>query len=135
MDKRYLELIEEAKKAIDKGFYANKKPQKCYGAAVLVESGNIYSAGQYSSFNHITSIHAEMGAVLCATMANEQNIEALALAVCEEASIEAKSCGICLQFLKEHSQRINRDIVIIYVSNKNESHKIKKLSELTKEFW
>lgn len=130
--KKYEKLIENAIKAIDKGFYTTI-PLKKYGAAVLTKRGNIYSAGQYSSFNHITSIHAEMGAILCATMAGEPEIIALALAINKESGEEPKSCGICLQFIKEHCKRTQIDIDIIYIQK--DKIQIKKMSELTKNFW
>ena len=126
----YLELLDEARKAIDKGFYASKTPQKRYGAAVLTENGNIYSAGQYSSFNHITSVHAEMGAIINATMNGEPRIVAMALSSsCNESIC---SCGVCLQFIKEHCMRTGIDMELIY--DRNEIvHKLQ--SELTNEMW
>lgn len=130
MTKDYLFLIEEARKAIDKGFYAAKIPQKRYGAAVLTENGNIYSAGQYSSFNHITSIHAEMGAIINATMNGEPRVVAMALS--SSCKNTVCSCGICLQFIKEHSMRTGIDMKIIY-----DGDEITEMaqSELTIEMW
>lgn len=129
MKRDYSVLMNEARKAIDKGFYASKTPQKRYGAAVLTENGNIYSAGQYSSFNHITSIHAEMGAILNATMNGEPRIVAMALSSsCKDAVC---SCGICLQFIKEHCMRTGIDMELLYDGNDI----IKKQSELTNGMW
>lgn len=134
MNKNYEKLIEEAKKAINKGFYAANIPQKKYGAAVLTKNGNIYSSGQYSSFNHITSIHAEMGAIILATMARDPNIIALALGTSDENNSKiTSSCGICLQFIKEHAERTKIDIDIIFI-NKNHNE-VNKISVLTKKFW
>lgn len=112
MKEEYKRLVDEARKAVDKGFYAANIPVKRYGAAVLTKSGKIYSSGQYSSFNHITSIHAEMGAIICATMNGEPEIEALALSSSQKS--EVSCCGVCLQFIKEHSFRTGIDIRIIY---------------------
>ncbi len=131
MNEKYSELIKHARNAIDKGFYASQVPSRRYGAAVLTENGNIYSAGQYSSFNHITSIHAEMSAILVATMSKDYNIIALALAGNENANI--CSCGICLQFIKEHSLRTGIDMDIIY--DIKGSCKIFKQSNLTSKMW
>lgn len=126
----YSILIEEARKAIDKGFYASNTPTRRYGAAVITDKGNIYSAGQYSSFNHITSIHAEMGAIICATMNNDSKVVALALASsCKEATC---SCGVCMQFIKEHCMRTGIDMELIYDGEK-EIHF--KQSELTDKIW
>lgn len=130
MDKEYTRLINEARRAIGKGFYAAKVPQKRYGAAVLTEDGTIYSAGQYSSFNHITSIHAEMGAIIIATMNGEPNIIALALSSSSKDSI--CSCGACLQFIKEHSMRTGIDIKLIY--DNDETTEIAQ-SSLTSCMW
>ena len=130
MKKSYSVLINEARKAIDKGFYASKTPQKRYGAAVLTENGNIYSAGQYSSFNHITSIHAEMGAIINATMNGEPRIIAMALSSsCKDAVC---SCGVCLQFIKEHCMRTGIDMKLIYDGTDiiEKSH-----LELSNEMW
>jgi cytidine deaminase len=133
MKKVYEKLILEAKKAINKGFYSTNVPHKRYGAAVLTKKGNIYSSGQYSSFNHITSIHAEMGAILCATMAEDYEIVALALAINSESKENPKSCGVCLQFIKEHYIRTGIDIDIIYICE--DSVEINSISYLTKNFW
>lgn len=130
MTNNYSVLIDEARKAIDKGFYASQTPQKRYGAAVLTENGNIYSAGQYSSFNHITSIHAEMGAIINATMNGEPRIIAMALSSsCKDAVC---SCGVCLQFIKEHSMRTGIDMKLIYDGKEIIE---KSQSELTNEMW
>ena len=126
----YSKLIEEARKAIDKGFYAANTPNRRYGAAVMTDKGNIYSAGQYSSFNHITSIHAEMGAIISATMNNDSGVVALALASsCKEATC---SCGVCMQFIKEHCMRTGIDIELIY-DGESEIHFMQ--SELTDKIW
>lgn len=130
MSINYSLLINEAQKAISKGFYAKRIPQKRYGAAVLTDKGNIYTSGQYSSFNHITSIHAEMGAILCATMNNDPNIIALALTSTFKESI--RCCGVCLQFIKEHCKRTGIDMEIIY--DGNEIIHIKQ-SVLTNNMW
>lgn len=127
----YSELYKCALNAIDKGFYANPNTNKRYGAAVLTKSGNIYSAGQYSSFNHITSVHAEMCAVITATMSGEPDIVALALACSIPDS--NRICGVCLQFLKEHYIRTKTDIDII--TSVRDEIVVKKISEITKEFW
>lgn len=130
MDSKYLFLIAEARKAINKGFYAEKTPKRRYGAAVLTISGKVYSAGQYSSCNHITSIHAEMSAILLATMNGEPDIEAIALSCSKKE--ETFCCGICLQFIKEHAMRTQRDITLIF--DREEIVSIKQ-SEVTKDMW
>ncbi len=130
MDSKYLFLLAEARKAINKGFYAEKKPERRYGAAVLSINGKVYSAGQYSSYNHITSIHAEMSAILLATMNGEPDIEAIALSCSKNE--ETFCCGICLQFIKEHAMRTQRDITLIF---DREEIILVKQSEVTKNMW
>lgn len=130
MLEEYKKLIEEARNAIEKGFYAAVIPEKRYGAAVLTESGTIYSAGQYSSYNHITSVHAEMGAIINATMNKEPRIKALALSCTKKDAV--RSCGICLQFIKEHANRTGIDIVLIYDSKEP---RVILQSEITSDLW
>lgn len=127
----YSLLIKAAIEAVKKCFLANPNTVKKYGAAVLTTSGKIYSAGQYSSYNHITSIHAEMAAVILATMSGDSDILALALAA--ENVDKVRSCGICLQFLKEHCLRTKIDMDILFVDKG--SIKTDKLSDLTGDFW
>lgn len=130
MEIDYSVLLNEARKAIYKGFYTSNVPIKRYGAAVLTDTGNIYSAGQYSSFNHITSIHAEMGAIICATMNGDSKILALALSSsCKEAIC---SCGICMQFIREHCMRTGIDMELIYDGEKIIYH---KQSDFTDYMW
>ena len=129
--KDYSKLIQSARQAIDKGFYANAEPQRKYGAAVLTRASNIYSAGQYSSFNHITSVHAEMVAVIAATMNGEPEITAISLA--SNVGEGCLSCGVCLQFLKEHCMRTGIDMDVIYAGDEREE--IYKISKLTEKMW
>lgn len=129
---QYEDLISEARRAIGKCFLANPNTIRRYGAAVKTQKGIIYSAGQYSSFNHITSIHAEMAAVVLATMSDDSEIIACAVATKDNVS-NAKSCGICLQFLKEHAERTGNDIDMIYIGK--DDIKIYKLSDLVKDLW
>lgn len=129
--KQYEDLISEAKRAISKCFLANPNTIRRYGAAVKTKNGSMYSAGQYSSFNHITSIHAEMAAVVLATMSGDSDI--IACAVATDDASEAKSCGICLQFLKEHAARTCVDIDMIYIGRENV--RVYKLSRLVKNLW
>ena len=131
MKNNYDKLVDEARKAIQKGFYAKSDQVVKYGAAVLTNKGNIYSSGQYSSFNHITSIHAEMGAVLLATMNNDSGVIALALA--GENTVNICCCGACLQFLKEHYNRTGLDMDLVFV--KGNSYKVVKLTELIEYLW
>ncbi len=106
-----------------------------YGAAVMTLSGRVFSCGQYSSFNHITNIHAEMAAVLVATMSGHPDI--CAIAVLSEKADEAPEsiCGVCRQFLHEHSLRSGIPITA-YMSNFDGDHVVvEKLSSLLPGQW
>lgn len=135
MEENYCLLIKMAMEGINKGFYANSIPKRRYGAAVFTKNGKIYNSGQYSSFNHITSIHAEMSAVVTATMMEESEITALALVCTENIDTLPKSCGVCLQFIKEHCERTGIDMNIIRASMDGHLVEVNKISEITKDFW
>jgi len=97
-------LVAAAREGTGKAFLT-RPGGNSYGAAVMTLSGHIFSCGQYSSFNHITNIHAEMAAVLVATMAGHPDICAIAV-LSEKAEAAPESiCGVCRQFLHEHSLR------------------------------
>ena len=86
-----------------------------YGAAVLCRDGERYSAGQYSSFNHSTNIHAEQAALVVATSSGRADVLALALA-CTEPNVTARPCGVCRQVMMEHAMRTGRDFDVIMVT-------------------
>lgn len=135
MKNKYGLLIKMAIEGINKGFYANGIPKRRYGVAVCTKSGNIYNSGQYSSFNHITSIHAEMSAIVTATMMEDSEITELALVCSNDLDTLPKSCGICIQFIKEHCERTGIDMNIIRSSIDGQLVEVKKISEIIKEFW
>lgn len=110
-DERIAKLWEAARLATRKAFLT-KAGSTAYGAAVLTATGEIFSSGQYSSFNHITNIHAEMGAILMATMLYEPDIVALAIVSTASLDKPERPCGICREFMNEHAQRIGHDILI-----------------------
>lgn len=104
-----------------------------YGAAVRsVVSGKIYSAAQYSSFNHSTNIHAEMGALFAAANAGEPDIDILALAC--TSGLKAIPCGMCRQVMLEHSMRTGRDFFVALVYGPT-NIKLLRLSELLPLAW
>lgn len=129
------QLLNAAREGMNKGFYTKENIKRKYGAAVLTKNGRMFSAGQYSSFNHITNIHAEMGAVLVATMNKEPEITALALISSEDENTVPRICGVCLQFLCEHCQRTGVDMTIIRSSLDGINVRVQLLSELFPEPW
>ena len=105
----------------------------CYGAAVLTRQQHIYRSGQYSSFNHSTNIHAEMGALLQAVMAGEPDVLVLALAKSKGGL--AKPCGVCRQVMLEHAQRTGRDFDVAMLEPSGERYEIRRVSELLPWAW
>ena len=87
-----------------------------YGAAVLCRDGERYSAGQYSSFNHSTNVHAEQAALVVATSSGRADVVALALA-CTEPGVTARPCGVCRQVMLEHALRTGRDFDVIMTAD------------------
>lgn len=129
----YQKVIHAAKNALAKAFLTGNHGSR-YGAAVRsAASGKIYSAGQYSSFNHATNIHAEMGALHQATMAGEPDIDVLCLA-CSKAGA-ATPCGVCRQVMLEHSQRTKRDFDVVMCTGEQRWPVCVKVSELLPQAW
>jgi cytidine deaminase len=106
-----------------------------YGAAVLTAHGRIFCSGQYSSFNHITNIHAEMAAVLMATMSGEPDIAALALVSTSENTLPARPCGVCREFLHEHALRTGRPMDIVMSTFDGDQYEQVPLDDLLPKSW
>jgi len=132
-------LAQHAKAALSKAFLTGTGGTR-YGAAVLSANGKIYSAGQYSSYNHSTNVHAEQGALLQAAMDGSFQIKMLALASTDGVSIP-RPCGVCRQVMLEHAQRTGTLFDVAMVNGEGrieienlstllpfswQSHKIKK---------
>lgn len=128
-------LIDEAIKAIDLCYTCNESTKRRYGCAVLTKKGNVYRSSQYSSFNHITNIHAEMGTIYVATMNNDPEVIKMALVCSEDICSAPVSCGICLQFIHEHIVRTGEDIELIYSSIDKKQIIKKRISELLPRRW
>ena len=128
----YFNVIVSAKAAVAKAFLTGNKGTR-YGAAVRsFSTGRIFTSGQYSSFNHSTNIHAEMGALMQAAMAGEPDVDVLCIACSDTES--AIPCGVCRQVILEHSQRTNRDFDVVMTSH-NGKNLVRKVSELLSEAW
>ncbi len=106
-----------------------------YGAAVLAAGGEIFSAGQYSSFNHITNIHAEMAAIVMATMSGKPDIVALAVVSSSAVDQPERPCGICRQFILEHCQRIGHDILVCMGNRDTTTREFAGIAELLPAAW
>lgn len=105
-----------------------------YGAAVLTASGNVYQAGQYSSFNHVTNMHAEQVALVLATMADDPDVLALAVASTGAETV-TRPCGVCRQVLAEHAVRVGRDFAVLMASRHGDSHEVALVSDLLPLGW
>lgn len=105
-----------------------------YGAAVLTASGNIYQAGQYSSFNHITNHHAEQVALVQATMADDPHVLALAVASTGREPV-TRPCGVCRQVLAEHAVRIGRDFEVLMACRHSDGYETARVSQLLPLSW
>src|SRR5580692_6037144 len=96
-------LVDAARAATAKAF-TTSPGGTCYGAAVLTRTGNTCTAGQYSSWNHVTNVHAEQGTLLIATMSDDPDVLALAVSSTSDDPV-ARPCGVCRQVMKEHADR------------------------------
>lgn len=104
-----------------------------YGSAVRCMDDSIFTAGQYSSYNHVTNIHAEQGALASAAMAGKPDVEAIAIAS-TKSEVFARPCGVCRQVMLEHASRTNRDFDVVMVDS-NGRYEINKVSELLPKSW
>lgn len=107
----YIPVVNAARAATATAFLTGDKGTR-YGAAVRsAATGRIFAAGQYSSFNHSTNIHAEMGALMMAANAGEPDVDVLAIA--STATGETSPCGVCRQVIVEHAIRTGRDFDVV----------------------
>ncbi|MCS7021142.1 MAG: hypothetical protein NZ703_05300 [Gemmataceae bacterium] len=126
-------LVASARAAAARAFLSGPAGT-AYGAAVLTATGRTYQAAQYSSFNHITNIHAEQAALVLATMADDPDIVALALA-CTAGDAVARPCGVCRQVMAEHAFRTGRDFEVLMANPGPEGHELARVSQLLPQAW
>lgn len=104
-------VINAARAAAVTAFLTSNKGTR-YGAAVRsVSTGRIFAAGQYSSFNHSTNMHAEMNVLAQAAIAGEPDVDILAIT--STSSDMASPCGVCRQVITEHATRTGRDFDVV----------------------
>lgn len=104
-----------------------------YGAAVLTASGRIFEAGQYSSFNHQTGVHAEQAALVAAVAAGCPDVLALAVASTKARDF-TRPCGTCRQFILEHAARCGRSIDVVMVGPGGRCD-VRPIEALLPDFW
>ncbi len=106
-----------------------------YGSAVITEDGFMYCSGQYSSYEHRTNIHSEMGAVIAALMDAKRKISDIGLVSTKYLSEPCQMCGSCRQFLAEISARFHLDLKIHLFALESEQYETYKLSEYLPKSW
>lgn len=126
-------LVQEARAAAGRAFLTSPGGT-AYGAAVLTASGNIYRAGQYSSFNHVTNVHAEQAALVMAAMADDPDVLALAVASTGAEPV-TRPCGVCRQVFAEHAARVGRDFEVLMACRHGDGHETALVSELLPLGW
>ena len=99
---RYKVLYESAMEALENAYapYSNYK----VGAAVLTETGRVFTGCNVENSSYGASICAERVAICNAVSEGMTDITAIAIAV--EGGIEASPCGICRQFIFEFGDKI-----------------------------
>jgi cytidine deaminase len=126
-------LVDTARAATAKAFLTSTGGT-AYGAAVLCLSGRVYSAGQYSSWNHMTNVHAEQGAVFMATMNDDPDVLALAVASTGNEPL-ARPCGVCRQVMLEHAARTGRDFEVLMARRDGTGFERSTVRTLLPEAW
>ena len=107
-----------------------------YGAAALTADDRTFLSGQYSSFNHVTNVHAEQAVLAAAAAAGLADVVALAVASTERGVV-ARPCGVCRQVMLEHASRTHRDFSVVMVDHQErlEHHEIARVSALLPSAW
>lgn len=122
----------EARPAAALAFLTGDKGTRYGAAARSASSGRIFRAGQYSSFNHSTNIHAEMGALARAAAEGEPDVDVLAVAWTGDGL--ATPCGVCRQVMAEHARRTGRDFDVAMVPSSGPPV-VRRVSELLPLVW
>lgn len=95
------------------------------GAALLAESGRVYSGVNVENSSYGATICAERTAFVKAISEGERRFVAIAIAADAEEPTESLPCGICRQFMYEFAP----DIYVI--TGKDRDHlNVRKLEEL-----
>lgn len=106
-----------------------------YGAAIKTMGQNVFTSGQYSSYEGRLNIHAEVGAVIAALLAGEQDLTDLAVVSEKQAKHVCTTCGMCLQFLTEVSDRYDLQLNIENHASQSDSVERHLLSECLPYTW
>ena len=117
------ELFQKARKACERAYapYSGFK----VGAALLGESGKVYTGLNVENASYGAAICAERTAFVQAISEGEKRFAAIAVASREE---EAVPCGICRQFMYEFAPDMD-----VITCEKGGTLKVRKLKELLPE--
>ncbi|WEL23688.1 cytidine deaminase [Candidatus Nanohalovita haloferacivicina] len=121
-------LIEEAEEVRKNTF--STFTDSSVGAAILTDSGNIYTGCYYESVIQGLGTCAERNAVGNAVSNADYSFQAVAVVGEQEKPITP--CGACRQILAEFSEVAEHDITII-MRGQNGETKIEKISEMIPE--
>jgi len=127
-------LKEFAKRGTERSFLTSEKGTR-YGAAVLLEDGTIYYAGQYSSFDHRLNIHAEMNALITPLVNGEKDIKALGIVSTKFKDSPCNICGHCRQFTYEISSRLNIEPIIYTFSLESDNYVKSSINDYLPSAW
>ncbi len=101
------------------------------GAAVMCNSGKVYTGCNVENASYGLSMCAERVAIYKAVSDGEKHIEAIAIVT--DTDEPASPCGACLQIIAEFSQGSDPEII---TSNLNLEYETKRLSDyLPKPFY
>lgn len=118
------QLINEATKALDNRY--PKNTPFAYAAAVLTQSGNIYSASNYGSATASLTLHAEQSALAHAAAHGEGDIVAIAVASTEKLNQGefTPPCHMCKQLLWESHLNSKLPMLLILTNQHGETKEI-----------
>jgi cytidine deaminase len=117
-------LISEATVAL-KNCYP-KDSNSSYAAAVLTDSGAIYSAASYGSDTGSLTLHGEQSTLAHAAAHGEGTIHAMAVTSTEVLPLGefTAPCHMCKQLLWESRLRSNVPLLIILANNHGETKEV-----------
>jgi cytidine deaminase len=118
------QLVKEAILAL-KNCYP-KDSSSSYSAAVLTDSGEIYSAASYDSYTGSLTLHGEQSALAHAAAHGEGTIHAMAVASTELLAVGefTPPCHMCKQLLWESRLRSGVPLLIILTNQHGETKEV-----------
>ena len=120
------ELVDIAVRAMDNAYVPYSKYR--VGAALLTESGKVYTGCNIESASYSPTVCAERTAIFKAVSEGERNFSAIAVAGGKNGKIEGEfpPCGVCRQVMAEFC-RPDFKILIAYKNGLFTSYKLAEL--------